>query len=84
MSYKLRTYRVAGGATCPEAIIFYLLLYTLLYILKHETWDGRVAANELHEVLHATKLREALLSFPPKLSMPSLNLPMPPCRRCTP
>ena len=58
MSYKLRAYRVAGGATCPEAIIFYLLLYALLYILKHETWDGRVAANELHEIPHAMKPRE--------------------------
>ena len=32
MSSKLRVYRVAGGTTCPEAIIFYLLLYALLYI----------------------------------------------------
>ena len=31
MSYKLKAYRVAGGAACPEAIIFYLLLYALLY-----------------------------------------------------
>lgn len=78
MSYKLRTYRVAGGATCPEAIIFYLLLYTLLYILKHETWDGRVAVNELHEILHAMKPREALLNFLSKLSMSSLHLLVPP------
>lgn len=78
MSYKLKAYRVAGGAACPEAIIFYLLLYALLYILKHETWDGRVAANELHEILHAMKPREALLRFLSKLSMSSLHLLMPP------
>ena len=82
MSYKLRAYRAAGGATCPEATIFYLLLYALLYILKHETWDGRVAANELHEILHAMKPREALLSFLFKLSMPSLHLLMPPYAAC--
>lgn len=78
MSYKLRAYRAAGGATCPEATIFYLLLYALLYILKHETWDGRVAANELHEVSRTTKMKEASLSFLFKLSMPSLHLLMPP------
>lgn len=77
MSYKLRVYRVAGGTTCPEAIIFYLLLYALLYILKHETWDGRVAANELHEIPHAMKPRETLLSFLSKLSISSLHSPMP-------
>lgn len=35
--HKLRAYRVAGGAACPEAIIFHLLLYALFYLLKHET-----------------------------------------------
>jgi hypothetical protein len=78
MNYKLRAYRVPGSATCPEVIIFCLLLYALLYIFKHVTRDGSVAASELHEVLHTAKWREALLSFLPKLSMPSLNLPMPP------
>jgi hypothetical protein len=33
MSYKLRAYRVAGGATCLEANIFYLLLHAFLYTL---------------------------------------------------
>ncbi len=78
MSYKLRAYRVAGDATCPEAIISCLLLYAIRYIFKHVSRDGSVTANELHEILHATKPREALLSFLSKLSMPSLHLPMPP------
>ena len=77
MSYRLRAYRVAGGATCP-AIIFYLLLYALLYVLKHVTRNGSVAANELHEVSRTTKMEEASLSFLFKLSMPSLHLLMPP------
>lgn len=78
MSYKLRSYRVAGDATCPEAIISYLLLYALLYIHKLVTRNGSVAANELHEVSHTTKMEEASLSFLFKLSMPSLHLLMPP------
>lgn len=78
MSYKLRAYRVAGDATCPEAIIFYLLLYALFYIFKHETWDGRAAANELHEVSRTTKAGKASLSFLSELSMLSLHLPAPP------
>lgn len=78
MSYKLRAYRVANGAACPEAIILHLLLYAFLCILKHETWDGRVAANELHEISRTTKMGEASLSFLFKLSMPSLHLLMPP------
>ena len=78
MSYKLRAYRVAGDATCPEAIISYLLLYALLYIHKHVTRNGSVAANELHEVSRTTKMEEASLSFLFKLSMPSLHLLMPP------
>ena len=78
MSYKLRAYRVANGAACPEAIILHLLLYALLCILKHETWDGRVAANELHEVSRTTKMGEASLSFLFRLSMPSLHLLMSP------
>lgn len=77
MSYKLRAYRVAGGAACPEAIIFYLL-YPLHYILKHETRNGRAATNELHEVSRTTKTEEASLSLLSKLSMLSLRLPMPP------
>jgi hypothetical protein len=86
MSYKLRTYRVAGSATCPEAIIFYLLLYALLYIFKHVDRDGRVAASELREVLHATKPRETLLSFLPKLSSHRLTFqcPMPPVHTMRP
>lgn len=83
MSYKLRAYRVAGGATCPEAIIFYLLLYVLLYILKHVTRNGRVAANELHEVLHATRLREALLSFLSNLTYAIASPPNAPACRPT-
>ena len=78
MSYKLKAYRVAGGAACPEAIIFYLLLYALLYILKHVTRNGRVHAKELHEVSRTTKPRKASLSFLFKLSMSSLRLLMPP------
>lgn len=79
MSYKLRAYRVAGDATCPEAIISHLLLYALLYILKHVTRNGRVAANELHEVSRTTKTEEASLGFLFTLSMLSLHLPMLPC-----
>ena len=78
MSYKLRAYRVAGDATCPEAIISCLLLYAIRYIFKHVSRDGSVTANELHEILHAMKPREALLSFLSKLSMLSLHLPVPP------
>lgn len=80
MSYKLRTYQTAGGTTCPEAIILHLLLYALLYILKHVTRNGGIAAHEFHEILHAMKPREALLSSLFKLSMPSLHLLMPPPR----
>lgn len=78
MSYKLRVYRVAGDATCPEAIISCLLLYAIRYIFKHVSRDGSVTANELHEILHAMKPREALLRFLSKLSMSSLHLLMPP------
>lgn len=78
MSYKLRAYRVAGSTAFPEAIIFHLPLYALFYILKHETWGGRVAANELHEASRTTKPGKASLSFLFKLSMPSLHLLMPP------
>lgn len=78
MSYKLKAYRVAGGATCPEAIISCLLLYAIRYIFKHVSRDGSVTANELHEILHAMKPRKALLRFLSKLSMSSLHLLMPP------
>lgn len=78
MSSRLRAYRVAGGATCP-AIIFYLLLYPRLYILKHVARDSSDAANELHEVSRTTKMEETSLSFLLKLSMPSLHLSMSPC-----
>ena len=78
MSYKLRAYRAAGGATCPEATTLYLLLYPLLYILKHVNRNGRVTANELHEVSRTTKTEEASLSSLSKLSMLSLHLPVPP------
>lgn len=74
--HKLRAYRVAGNATCPEAIISYLLLYALLYILKHVSQNGRVAANELHVVSRTTKTEEASLSFLFKLSMLSPHLPV--------
>ena len=79
MSYKLKAYRVAGGTTCPVANIFYLLLYPLLYILKHVARDSSDAANELHEVSRTTKMEETSLSFLLKLSMPSLHLSMSPC-----
>jgi hypothetical protein len=76
VQHKLRAYRVAGNATCPEAIISYLLLYALLYILKHVSQNSRVAATELHEVSRTTKPRKASLSFLSKLSMLSLHLPL--------
>jgi hypothetical protein len=41
------------------------------------TRNGRVAANELHEVSRTTKMEEASLSFLLKFSMLSLHLLMP-------
>lgn len=67
MSYKLKAYRVAGGATCPEAIIFYLLLYALLYILKHVDWHGSIAAHELNKILSHHKAWESFVELPVKI-----------------
>jgi hypothetical protein len=64
MSYKLRAYRVAGDATCPEAIISYLLLYALLYILKHVTRNGGIAAHELNKILSHHKAWERVVGLP--------------------
>lgn len=64
MSYKLRAYRVAGGATCPEAIIFYLLLSSILYILKHATRNGGIATHELNKILSHHKARKGIVKLP--------------------
>lgn len=88
MSYKLRAYRVAGDATCPEAIISHLLLYALLYILKHVTRNGRVAANELNKILSHRKARKGIAGLPIQvvraIASPSNALRVPPIRSMRP